>query len=323
MKGRFASLPILTAIGVLALAGCANQPPVPVIDRTAGTSSSAPVPENRPGYYTVKKGDTLYGIALDHGQSYRDIAAWNNLDNPNLIQVGQQLRVAPPGEEGAPVAVAKPIKNTDVIESKPVQNTAAPTAASSNTATFKREPKAGKQAYSDQAWAAGQKTDSIAAAKPTDGAPSDKAAVAEKPADKPIEKSAVKPSDAAAAAADEPTDWAWPTNGKVEIPFTEGSKGVDIPAKAGQPVVAASAGTVTLVSNALRGYGNLVVIKHSPSLLSVYAHNSKVLVKEGQTVAKGQKIAEVGTTDTDAPRLHFEIRRQGKPVDPLKFLPAR
>ena len=117
-------------------------------------------------------------------------------------------------------------------------------------------------------------------------------------------------------------DWVWPTAGKVGTPFAEGaSKGIDIPARSGQPVLAASAGTVTLVSNAVRGYGNLVVIKHSQTLLSVYAHNSKVLVEEKQTVAKGQKIAEVGATDTDSPKLHFEIRRMGKPVDPLKFLP--
>ncbi|HWU85503.1 MAG TPA: peptidoglycan DD-metalloendopeptidase family protein, partial [Rhodocyclaceae bacterium] len=128
----------------------------------------------------------------------------------------------------------------------------------------------------------------------------------------------------AATNGDAVADWVWPTAGKVATGFDDGSsKGIDIPAKQGQPVYAASAGTVTLVSNAVRGYGNLVVIKHSQTLLSVYAHNSKVLVEEKQTVAKGQKIAEVGATDTDSPKLHFEIRRMGKPVDPLKFLPPR
>lgn len=306
---------LLSALLTALLAACASHPPAPVVDRSTGRT--APAADKRSGYYTVKKGDTLYSIALDNGQSYRDVAAWNNIDNPNLLRVGQSLRVAPPQaaavQEEAGVVI-KPIKTTDVAEIRPIESTApqgttpVPAAASSNSSLLKQEPKGGKQAYSDTAWAQAQRAEAppqAVAAKPAETV----AAPAEKPA---------------ATGGDEVTDWVWPTAGKVGTPFAEGSsKGIEISAKQGQPVLAASGGTVTLVSNAVRGYGNLVVIKHSQTLLSVYAHNSKVLVEEKQTVTKGQKIAEVGATDTDTPKLHFEIRRMGKPVDPLKFLPPR
>ena len=288
---------LLTAL----LAACASHPPVPVVDRSTARASAATVAENRPGFYAVKKGDTLYSIALDHGQAYRDVAAWNNIENPNLIQVGQSLRVAPPQDEGG---VVTPIRTTDVEAVKPVASASVPAAGK-----LIREPKGGKQPYSDAAWTTVQREAS--SAPPTATAAAKAVEPPAVPAEKPVAK-----------ASDEVSDWVWPTAGKVGTPFAEGSsKGIVIPAKAGQPVVAASAGTVTLVSNAVRGYGNLVVIKHSQTLLSVYAHNSKVLVEEKQTVAKGQKIAEVGATDTDSPKLHFEIRRMGKPVDPLTFLP--
>ncbi|MDE2599312.1 MAG: peptidoglycan DD-metalloendopeptidase family protein [Rhodocyclaceae bacterium] len=303
---------LLLSVALTALlSACANHPPAPVIDRgTSGPARAAATAESRPGFYTVKKGDTLYSIALDHGQPYRDVAAWNNIENPNVIRVGQSLRIAPPQDEGG--GVVTPIRTTDVETVKPVANAPAAPVAAGAAASLKQEPKGGKQPYSDEAWARAQQPAAVPAAKPAEAA-----AAAEKPAEKPAETPAV-------AGAEEVTDWVWPTTGKVGTPFAEGSsKGIDIPAKAGQPVLAASGGTVTLVSSAVRGYGNLVVIKHSQTLLSVYAHNSKVLVEEKQTVAKGQKIAEVGATDTDSPKLHFEIRRMGKPVDPLKFLPPR
>lgn len=293
---------LLTAL----LAACASHPPAPVVDRSTGRAPAAAVVETRPGFYAVKKGDTLYSIALDHGQAYRDVAAWNNIENPNVIHVGQSLRVAPPEDAGG--GVVTPIRTTDVEEVKPIASASAPAVVAAGNVM--REPKGGKQPYSAEAWASAQREASTApaAATPAVAKPAEPSAA---PADKPV-----------AAASGEVSDWVWPTAGKVGTPFAEGtSKGIVIPAKAGQPVVAASAGTVTLVSNAVRGYGNLVVIKHSQTLLSVYAHNSKVLVEEKQTVAKGQKIAEVGATDTDSPKLHFEIRRMGKPVDPLKFLP--
>jgi lipoprotein NlpD len=294
------------------LGACASHAPAPVEVR--GTVPSAAVPtvqasavaDMDAGYYTVKKGDTLYSIALDHGQDHKDVAAWNNLDNPNVIRVGQKLRVAP-ADSGAPVAVVKPVTSSAPIE---VKSAAAPTAPRSggNTETVKREPKGGKLAYSDEALARArqaEKTTAPAEVKP-EAPPAEP-----KPADKPV-------------LAGDDVDWIWPATGKLMTPFTEGaSKGIDIAGKAGDPVVAAAGGVVSYAGAGLRGYGNLVVLRHNSTYLSVYAHNSKLLVKEKDSVAKGQKIAEMGSTDTESPRLHFEIRRQGKPADPQKFLPAR
>ena len=118
-------------------------------------------------------------------------------------------------------------------------------------------------------------------------------------------------------------DWLWPATGKLVTGFSDSAnlKGIDIAGKAGQPVVASAAGKVVYAGSGLRGYGKLVIVKHSDTFLSAYAHNSEILVKEGQQVTRGQKIAEMGNSDSDQVKLHFEIRRQGKPVDPLKFLP--
>jgi lipoprotein NlpD len=263
---------------------------------------AAATTDSRIGYHSVKKGDTLYSIALDNGQDYKDVAAWNNLENPNRIMIGQQLRVTPP-DNGAPVAVAKPVSSGGPIE---VKQSATP--ASSNTDTLKREPRGGKLAYSEEALARARQGE--AAARPVDTRPEPKPVEAQ-PVDKPV------------VAGDE-VEWMWPASGKLITPFAEGSsKGIDIAGKGGDPVLAAAGGVVSYAGAGLRGYGNLVVLRHNGTYLSVYAHNSKILVKEKQTVTKGQKIAEIGSTDSDSPRLHFEIRRQGKPADPQKFLPAR
>ena len=296
------------------IAGCASHAPAPVTDRAGAPAGkavqAAPVAtvatDSHAVLYTVKKGDTLYSIALDNGQDYKDVAAWNNLDNPNRIRVGQQLRVTPP-DNGAPVAVTKPVISSAPIEVKSAAaQPAAPTRP--NTEAFKREPKGGKLAYSDEALA-----------KARQGEAAEKPAEARSEARPAEAVPAVKP----AAAGDE-VDWMWPANGTLIAPFAEGgNKGVDIAGKAGDPVLAAASGVVSYAGAGLRGYGNLVVLRHNATYLSVYAHNSTILVKEKQTVAKGQKIAEMGSTDAESPRLHFEIRRQGKPADPQKFLSAR
>lgn len=302
------------------VAGCVSNVPAPVTERLPEMREKQPVvvtvaPEASPaGYYTVKKGDTLYAIALDHGQDYRDIAAWNFLDNPNVIKVGQQLRVTPP-EGAAPVVETRPVASPTKVEKvERVENRPLTAPTGANTDTFKREPRGGKQPYSDQAWAQLQQRND--AEKSTGGA--------ETPAEAAPEKPAEKIPAPVPAATEESVDWSWPVQGKMTAGFSEGgNKGIDLAGKSGQPVFAAAGGKVTLVSNALRGYGNLVVVKHNTSYLSVYAHNSKILVKEGQTVTKGQQIAEIGNSDADQPGLHFEIRRQGKPVDPLQYLPRR
>ncbi|MBI4193828.1 MAG: peptidoglycan DD-metalloendopeptidase family protein [Betaproteobacteria bacterium] len=298
------SLAALVLAGAL-LGGCAATRQAPVIERVpqarpvppAPTAARRPAPDARPGFHTVKKGDTLYSIALDYGLDYRELAAWNAID-PARIQVGQQVRLTPPG--GA--VTTAPLKTAPaVVEARPL-GAATPGAPAENV---KVEPKAVRMPYTDQAYA------QLASLKP------DASAV---PKPEPLVEQKAEP----ARGGDDP-DWIWPTNGKIIGNFTEGAtlKGIAIAGRLGQPVVASAAGKVIFSGTGIRGFGKLIVIKHNNTFLSVYAHNNQLLVKEGQTVAKGQKIAEMGNTDTDRVKLHFEIRRFGKPVDPIKLLPDR
>jgi lipoprotein NlpD len=277
----------------------------PIIDRAPPVATSRPaaaVPAERPkedarGTYTVRKGDTLLRIALDHGQNYRDIVAWNNLADPNDIKVDQVLRVAPPdhvaGVQTSPVTMP---------EIRPV----APSVPKKTT------PRGEKRPYTDATLAELKK---------------DEPAKAEVKADKPEPAPAVPaiaPGSVVRADDDERLSWMWPSDGKIVATFDEGkNKGIDIAGKSGQQVMAAGAGKVMYAGSGIRGYGNLVIVKHSNSLLSAYAHNRNIVVKEGQNVNKGQMIAEMGDSDSDSVKLHFEIRQQGKPVDPSRFLPSR
>ena len=288
------------------LSGCGTTGvQAPVVERHPSSSSAAASdPRDRdPAYYTVKRGDTLLRIALEHGQNYRDLVAWNDLSNPNDIKVDQVLRVLPPnGDTGG--AQTSAIVMPPVTEIKP----AAPVVPK------KTGPRGEKRAYSDTTLAELRADGGSADVKP---APAPAAVVAAAPA-------AAAAAPAAAAPGDEKISWMWPSEGKVIGTFDEGkNKGVDIAGKAGQQVVAAGAGKVMYAGSGIRGYGNLVIVKHSNSLLSAYAHNRSILVKEGQNVNKGQAIAEMGDSDADRVKLHFEIRQQGKPVDPSKFLPNR
>ena len=337
MLSRFSLASVLIALSV---AGCVTKSPAPVSERVRpGTPAQADVPAEpprvaRPGYYIVKPGDTLIRIALDQGQSYRDIATWSGLDNPNLIEVGQELRVRPPESR----AVARPVNGNSGVEVRPVVQPGS-VAAAVPADGLRREPRGGKLPYSEQAWAQAQKPE----------APVVVAKVEPKPELKPEPKSEPKPDvkpdakadgkivakpDAKAepvktepakpANGDDKIEWGWPASGKVIAGFNEtSSKGVDLSGKPGDPVLAAAGGKVVYAGTGLRGYGKLVIVKHDNSFLSAYAHNQSLLVKEGQAVSKGQKIAELGDTDSDRPKLHFEIRRQGKPVDPGKYLPSR
>lgn len=283
------------ALGVL-LSGCGSTVlnRAPVEDRGASASKSVVVLDARtqavkqppgfenagkPGYYTVKPGDTLIRIGLDAGQSHKDIARWNALDNPNKIEVGQVLRVVPPvASEPVAVAVAKPITTASVASAPlvaapapaptPVKAASAPTAAVSAPAT----------------------------AAPAASAPG----------------------------GDEDLGWIWPSKGPVLTGFDDvKNKGLDLGGAAGDPVLAAAEGRVVYSGEGLRGYGKLIILKHNNTYLTAYAHNQTLLVKEDQSVKKGQKIAEMGSTDSDKVKLHFEVRRQGKPVDPAKYLPAK
>ena len=328
----------LSAVSLL-LAACAGTRPAPVEDRTtAGTPPSsaattpavtgtAAAPAARSGFHIVSKGETLYGIALEYGQDWRDLVAWNKLDNPNLIRIGQELRVSPP--EGT--VETRPVLGAGAVESRPLDTAPAPAqqpaqaapADAANSAQLKREPRGGVEAYSEAALAR-LKGASTAPTTPVAAGVAAPAVVAA-PAPAPA---ATTPAAGApdSTRSEEGLDWSWPAQGRVIGRFGEGSnKGVDVAGKSGDPVLAAAGGRVVYAGEAMRGYGKLVIIKHDNTYLSAYAHNSKILVQERDNVKRGQKIAELGDTDTEAgkPRLHFEIRRQGKPVDPLKYLPPR
>lgn len=312
------------------LAGCSTtHRPAPVVERLPGNGKhgevskpnnnnvskapAKPVADSR-GYYTVRKGDTLLHIALEFGQNYRDIIAWNNLSNPNDIKVDQVLRVLPP-ESGAAGAQTAAVAAPSGMEAKPLPSLSN---AQASTVPNKMIPRGDKRAYSDATLSEMQKPDSPPSAAPS-VASAGKVEASKVTEAKPIEKAA----DVPVVADEEGLSWIWPADGKVVGTFDDGRKGIDIAGKVGQQVLAAGAGKVMYAGSGIRGYGNLVIVKHTNNLLSAYAHNKTILVKEGQTVSKGQKIAEMGSSDTDAVKLHFEIRQQGKPVDPSKFLPNR
>ncbi|HET9644364.1 MAG TPA: peptidoglycan DD-metalloendopeptidase family protein [Burkholderiaceae bacterium] len=260
---------------------------MPPSEAASGAEAAKPLPpgsENagKPGYYTVKQGDTMIRIGLETGQNWRDIAKWNNIDNVNLIEVGQVLRVVPPSLDPA-LAAAKGV-GVAKVETRPL--------GPSN----------------------GASAPAIGASSPGSGS-----AAATVPASGPI----VAPL-ASAREGDDDVNWGWPANGAVTASFDEGhNKGLSIAGRAGDAVLAAADGRVVYAGSGLRGYGNLVIVKHNNNYLTAYAHNQTLLVKEDQVVRRGQKIAEMGSSDSDHVQLHFEIRRQGKPVDPAKLLPPR
>ena len=279
---RSGILSILVA-GALLMAGCSSRslthapvedrgamrPPVSGIGVDTAGVKQLPGFENagKPGYYTVKPGDTLIRIGLDSGQNYRDIARWNNLENMNLIEVGQVLRVAPPSNDN-PLVVTRPVSSG---------------VANANTGTV----------------------------------PPVQPASAARPPSSPATGPASQP-------AQDDIEFVWPAQGALIAGFDEAkNKGFDIAGKTGDAVVASADGRVVYAGAGLRGYGNLIILKHNNTFLTAYAHNQTLLVKEDQNVKKGQKIAEMGNSDTDRVKLHFEVRRDGKPVDPAKYLPAK
>jgi lipoprotein NlpD len=220
------------------------------------------------------------------------------------------LRVLPPDDSGN---AAGGMQSAAVPQQSDIVRT--PLAPQSAQSLNKTWPRGDKKPYSDAAFAEMQKPDTAPAAAP---APAPVSSVAARTAPPQTATAADRAAD---AAPEEAVSWTWPAEGKAG-PYEDGKKGIDIAGKSGQPVMAAAAGKVLYVGT-MRSSGNLVIVKHSTNLLSAYAHNKTILVKEGQSVAKGEKIAEMGDTDTDSVKLHFEVRQQGKPVDPTKFLPPR
>jgi lipoprotein NlpD len=297
-------LAVLAMAALLTACAAPRQPAqrAPVLDRTpvlspgsgntvstpSTTQSAAADNAGKPGYYTVRSGDTLIRIGLETGQSWRDLQAWNGIVNPHLIEVGQVLRVVPP--VGTSAAVAPP-----PTVAPNVSEVVAPTAQPVGTGTAQGRPL---------------------------GEPAPASAL---PAPVPAPAPAAPPAKAQASVpAADAVAFIWPANGMVVDPYDETrNKGVGIGGKVGDPVLAAADGKVVYAGAGLRGYGNLIVLKHNNTYLTAYAHNQSLLVREDQTVRQGQKIAEMGSSDTDKVKLHFEVRRQGKPVDPLTFLPGR
>ncbi|WP_176658479.1 peptidoglycan DD-metalloendopeptidase family protein [Variovorax boronicumulans] len=288
----------ITLAVVLVIAGCsAPRGPAPVEDRGTMTRAPGATPggppitvdangkplqgiENygKPGYYAVRPGDTIRRIGSETGQRWQDIARWNNLDNPDLIEVGQVLRVIPPS--GTAVATAPAASGSEGAVTKPVTPPPVIAAVPGSSASTPVKPAA------------------------------------------PVTASPASPGSGSSG--DEDLGWIWPASGSLIAGFDEAkNKGYDISGKAGDPVLAAADGRVVYAGAGLRGYGNLIILKHNNTYLTAYAHNQTLLVKEDQSVQKGQKIAEMGSSDADRVKLHFEIRRQGKPVDPSRYLPGR
>jgi lipoprotein NlpD len=299
--GRRTLVTTVCVASAWALIGCASPNQAPVEDHSARaarpvapTAESKPATalapsESRANTYTVQPGDMLTKIGLDTGQSWHDLARWNNLADPNRLEVGQVLRVLPPAGEQA---AGSTVTTTTTTTAVPV-------------ATFKPLP-------------------------PVPSKPDAKASGAIPAATTPGAGSAVPltgaatPPPAATREGDDDLTWAWPAAGPVVAPFDDAkTKGLAIGGKAGDPVFAAADGRVVYAGSGLRGYGNLVIVKHNANFLTAYAHNQALLVKEDQIVKRGQKIAEMGSTDADRVQLHFEIRKQGKPIDPSRLLPAR
>ena len=290
LSGRKTWISMTLAAAVLAGCSSTSVTRAPVEDRGLGTPAivgtvdpaTLPGAENagKPGYYTVRAGDTIMKIATEVNQPWREIVRWNTLNNPNVIEVGQVLRVVPP--TGA-VAAAPAI----ITDGRAPGTPAAP--------------------------APGNKPPVPVATQTTPGG-------AASPAPAPLPASPPPPPTAGA----DDVDFIWPASGALIAGFDEAkNKGLGIAGKAGDPVLAAADGRVVYAGAGLRGYGNLVILKHNNTFLTAYAHNRTLLVKEDQNVKKGQKIAEMGSTDADRVKLHFEIRRSGKPVDPARYLPSR
>lgn len=334
----------------------ARKPPGEVV--VARAQPTWDVNDPRPEYHTVLRGETLFGISIAYGLTYREIAEWNGLAEPYVIKVGQQLRLRP-AQNNVTVIPAKPttVDSTTIItdqtqeagalgDSEIVKPAPAPSApptpapaavpqsvTTPSVITLKSEPRALKLQYTEANWAR-YESDAKPAAAASNAAPiADKtAAVTEMPIES-VAAPQTMPSSGAQANKPEPTalaapsvvvegvDWTWPAPSRLSNGFSDDSKGIALTGAAGQSVLASAAGQVSYVGNSLRGYGKMIVIKHNKMFLSVYARNGKVFVKEGQNVGKGQKIAEMGDADAEGAVLHFEIRRYGKPVDPLKYLP--
>jgi len=291
------------------LQSCSNHQPAPVIDLSKSNNSkksqsSSNKTSRSKDFVKVKKGDTLYSIGFINDIDYKKIAILNNIKPPYRIYPGQILKLK--GNVTILTKIAEPKTQSSGVKTSPV-----------NTQTFKPTPKV---APADNNTAVSNKvvTETPKVNSPIQKQPEQTKAIQKQPEPKPIvsTKPNITPSSN--------SEWIWPAKGRLYSSFSSSDtsrKGIKIAVPLDSSVYASNNGMVVYSGDGLRGYGELIIIKHSDNLLSAYAHNSKRFVKEGETVKQGQEIAKSGTGNDGKALLHFEIRKNGQPVNPVNYLP--
>jgi lipoprotein NlpD len=324
---------LILVLAALLLAACASTGPAPVEDLSLGAPAREATPhptESRStiaagGSYRVQRGDTLYSIAFRHGVDYRDLAAWNGIAAPYTIYVGRELRLAGTTPPHAVASITPALRPSNAAPSGTAAPAPAKPAAPQQPAPAPFETVTGHAATASapNPPAATTKPTTLASITPAPAVPNGAGANA-KPGSSPPP---APPAPAAVTSAgSSEVSWSWPADGQVVGGYVGGDptkQGVDIAGKAGDAVRAAADGTVVYSGNGLIGYGELIIVKHSPNFLSAYGHNRKRLVKEGDRVKSGQTIAEMGSSSASRDSLHFEIRKNGKPANPVDYLPRR
>jgi lipoprotein NlpD len=313
---------LVIGLWTVSLAGCASYLPVRVEDR--GQAVRQPESE----YREVVAGDTLYSIAWESGRDYRTLAAWNGIPHPYVIKPGQRIRLRPP--EGT--SVGRPAQDVRVVRSGDTLYriateagvSAGELAAWNNISPPYRLNQGQKLRLTPPTSSAGPAS-SAQEQQPKTAVTKTEGSKAQAPASS-LSSHTPAPTKAPAAsravAKSSSARWSWPADGVLVERFGS-NKGIDIGGKKGQPIRAAADGRVVYQGSGLRGYGELIIIKHSAEFLSAYAHSSKIYVKEGDVVKRDQRIAEMGSSGTNRVKLHFEIRFRGNPVDPLEHLPKQ
>ncbi|HEV7775429.1 MAG TPA: peptidoglycan DD-metalloendopeptidase family protein [Luteibacter sp.] len=322
----------LLALAALVVAACGTTRSSVVVQRTGSYEPERAVRAPPPGgSYQVSKGDTLYSIAFRNKVDFRDLARWNGIDAPYTIWPGQNLRLSPPGGERVNPATTNPAVVAAIAKaSKPAAGpvhavTAPPVAPAFETVKGADADDHPAPAQSTASMPASPATVVVAGAPPIAVTPGPIATPAPAIASAPVTAAPAAPIAAGAMRQAGGIAWRWPADGSLIKKFQAGDAipGIEIAGKSGDPVRSTADGVVVYSGNGLVGYGELVIIKHSDSFLSAYGHNRKRLVKEGEKVKAGQVIAEMGSSGASRDELQFQIRRDGNPVDPLQYLPAR
>jgi lipoprotein NlpD len=339
MQRDFSRFFLLARFGLTAstllLGACASDQSAPVEDRSirsqyAESDSATPAPVATRsavgGTYRVQSGDTLYAIAFKHGIDFRDLAGWNRIPAPYRIYVGQELKLgAPSSVASTPGAVV-----TAPLEERPIATTVTPLSSQTQSARPTNVSPPPKPVASTPMFenVEPESTSSQAPAAAVASAPPPKVVAQSSPPKPPVvaETETPKPVEPAPQLNAGGVSWHWPAAGNVIGTYVSGDQtkqGIDIAGNEGDPITATADGEVVYSGNGLIGYGELIIIKHNASFLSAYGHNRKRLVQEGDKVKAGQRIAEMGASAAARDELHFEIRKNGKPVNPLEYLPVR